>query len=255
VERKGPRDVTAPVSDEQIRVPVLATGWHTVTFVHWPVESAAVQAVLPPGLTVDPYDGRAWLTLVPLRMSGVALPGLAAGPRLSFNQTNLRTYVRAPNGRVGIHVLKIEATSALMTRAARIATGARYRLGDLSIVEHDERISYGGALRDGSGSYRLDVAPGERMLAPSDRDVWFTGRWRAYTWHLGRLLETPVAHEPWPLSKATVQRLHETLADSVGLPGPGPDPLVHFSEGVGQVRVGLPRPLSGVRRRGASRTA
>jgi uncharacterized protein YqjF (DUF2071 family) len=38
------------VSDERVRFPVLLSQWLAVTFVHWPVEPAAVQALLPPGL-------------------------------------------------------------------------------------------------------------------------------------------------------------------------------------------------------------
>jgi len=197
--------------------------------------------LLPPGLTVDVYEGQAWLSLIPFRMSSVGPPGPAPLRRLAFAETNLRTYVRGPNGRAGIYFLRIEAASALMTLAARTVTGVGYRLGDLSVVEHDGIVSYGGALRDGRCAYRLDVRPGPRLLHPSPLDVWLTARWRAYSRHLGMLVETPVEHEPWPLSSATVVSLHEALSESFGLAGPGPDQLVHFSEGVRRVRIGLSR--------------
>jgi uncharacterized protein YqjF (DUF2071 family) len=235
--------MAALAPEEQVRIPVLVADWLSAAFVHWPVDAAAVQAMLPPGLTVDLYDGQAWLTITPLRMADVGAPYLGALPRLTFAETNFRTYVRAANERDGIYFLRIEAASALFTTAARAAAGAPYELGDLSIVETDGVISYGGALRDGRCSYRIDVRPGERIVDPSPQDVWLTGRWRAYTWHLGRLLETPVEHEPWPLSSATVDKLHQTLAEASGLPGPGPDPLVHFSEGVRNVRLGVSRPV------------
>lgn len=228
-------------SDERVRIPVLLSQWLTVTFVHWPVEPALVQAILPPGLVVDRYDDRAWLTLAPFRMADVGPPGPAALRRLAFAETNFRTYVRAPNGRDGIYFLQIEAVSALMTIGARLATGIRYELGDLSVVEHGGKVSYGGALRDGSCSYRVDVRPGQPLAAPSPMDVWLTGRWRAYSRHLGRLLETPVEHEPWPLSAATLDGMHETLTARIGLPGASEDRVVHFSEGVRHVRIGVSR--------------
>jgi uncharacterized protein YqjF (DUF2071 family) len=230
-------------SDERIRFPVLLSQWLTVTFVHWPVEPAAVQALLPPGLTVDQWDGQAWLTLAPFRMVDVGPPGPAALRRLAFAETNFRTYVRAPNGRDGIYFFRIEAVSALMTFGARIAAGIPYRLGDLSVVGQAGLVSYGGALRDGSCSYRVDVRPGQRLLEPGPLDVWLTGRWRAYSWHFGRLLETPVQHEPWPLSSATVEGLNETLSASLGLPAARTDHVVHFSEGVRDVRLGFSRRL------------
>lgn len=69
--------------------------WLNQTFLHWPYEPAAVLALLPPGLTVDEYDNAAWVSL----MSRVRPPGLPATSLVSFPETNLRTYVRLPDGR------------------------------------------------------------------------------------------------------------------------------------------------------------
>ena len=72
--------------------------------------------------------------------------------------------------------------------------------------------------------------------------MWLTSRWRAYTHRFGRLWETPVEHEPWPLRDAAVDVLDETLTTAAGLPAPTAEPLVHFSEGVRHVRFGASRP-------------
>jgi len=233
--------MVGPAPGEHVRFPVLRSQWQTVTFVHWPVSPGVVQALLPAGLVVDRWDDHAWLTLAPFRMVDVGPPGPAALRRLTFAETNFRTYVRAGNGREGIYFFAIEAVSALMTISARVAAGIPYRLGDLSVVSDAGIVSYGGARRDGSGAYRLTVRPGPRLVA-TPLDIWLTARWRAYSWHLGRLLETPVSHEPWPLSSATVEGLHETIATSFGLPAASAtDGVVHFSEGVREVRLGFSR--------------
>lgn len=69
---------------------------------------------------------------------------------------------------------------------------------------------------------------------------WTTGSWRAYTRHWGKLLVTPVEHEPWPLRQAHLQALEENLTDSVGLEDLREPAVVHFSDGVGRVRLGRP---------------
>ena len=238
----GGFEMPGAVSDEAVRVPILLSKWLTVTFVHWPVAPVVVQALLPAGLVVDRWDDEAWLTLAPFRMVDVGPPGPAALRRLTFPETNFRTYVRAPDGRAGIYFFAIEAVSALMTISARVAAGIPYRLGNLSVVSDAGVVSYGGARRDGSGAYRLDVRPGPPIVEPTPLDVWLTARWRAYSWHLGRLLETPVWHEPWPLSSATVEGLRETLSTSLGLPAARTtDAVVHFSDGVRDVRIGASR--------------
>jgi uncharacterized protein YqjF (DUF2071 family) len=127
--------------------------------------------------------------------------------------------------------------------AARWAVGAPYHLGDLSVSDHRGAVIYAGARRGGDPSYHLVVRPGD-PIQPSDRDIWLTGRWRAYTRRLGILFETPVEHEPWPLAVGVVEALSQTVLNSTGLPAPHDDPLVHYSTGVRNVHIGAPRPMS-----------
>src|SRR3954470_5472633 len=45
--------------------------WEQLLFLHWAWDPAEVQRTLPRGLTVDPFDGRAWLGVVPFFMRDV----------------------------------------------------------------------------------------------------------------------------------------------------------------------------------------
>ncbi|MFF1306336.1 YqjF family protein [Streptomyces sp. NPDC058307] len=229
-------------AEQRVRVPALRARWLRQTFVHWPFRPEDVQALLPPGLVVDQYDGAAWVGFTPFVMADVRPPGVpASAPWLpTFAETNLRTYVRREDGRDGIWFLSIEVACPLML-AAR-AVGAPYTLGDLRVTTDGDTVSYTGSRGAGRVSYRLDVRPGE-PLQPTERDVWLTSRWRAYTRQLGVVLETPVEHEPWPLAGAAVDVLEETLTAAVGLPAPLDEPVVHYSPGVRHVRLGPSRPL------------
>ncbi|WP_167358898.1 YqjF family protein [Streptomyces curacoi] len=224
-----------------MRVPALQAGWLRQTFVHWPYPPDEVQVLLPEELIVDEYEGAAWVGLTPFVMADVRPPGVPAlVPGLpTFAETNLRTYVRHRNGRDGLWFLSIEVAWPLML-AAR-AVGAPYNPGTLSVSVNGDAVSYTGSRWGGEVSYRLVVRPGE-PISPTERDVWLTSRWRAYTRRLGMLWETPVEHEPWPLSRAAVDVLDETLTTAAGLPAPTAEPLVHFSQGVRHVRLGVSRP-------------
>ena len=228
--------------DQRAWPPVLKAGWLRQTFLHWPFRPADVQVLLPPGLLVDEYDGMAWVSLTPFLMASVRPAGVPTEPRVSmFPETNLRTYVRRPDGRDGIWFLSLEVGSAAML-AARCAVGAPYHLGDLSVSQHRGALIYAGTRRGGAPSYHLVVRPGD-PIQPSARDIWLTGRWRAYTRRFGILFETPVEHEPWPLAAGVIEELTETLVTATGLPAPHGDPLVHFSTGVRDVHLGAPRPI------------
>ncbi|MBV9094802.1 MAG: DUF2071 domain-containing protein [Streptosporangiaceae bacterium] len=238
-----PGGVPAVQPDSDIRVPVLRQAWRTVTFVHWRCDTALLQRRLPAGLTVEEYDGSAWLTLTPLRMHGVRLPGTPAVPGLSdFPETNLRTYVRGPGGRQGLWFFSLDAASAWITAGARLLLGAPYFLAELDI-EAGDGIRYTGT-RAGRvpAVYRLEIRPGPPVGAVG-LHLWLTHRWRAYTWHAGCLLEIPVRHEPWPLRTATAAALMESLTTAAGLPAPAGAPLIHYSDGVERVAFGPARPV------------
>ena len=82
---------------------VMYQRWEELLFLHWPVEPQVVAKVLPPGLAVDTYKGRAWLGVVPFSMRDVRPRFLPAVPGLSsFPELNLRTYVVDELGRPGV---------------------------------------------------------------------------------------------------------------------------------------------------------
>ncbi|GGW14153.1 hypothetical protein GCM10010501_21050 [Streptomyces libani subsp. rufus] len=226
-----------------MHVPGLRAHWLTQTFVHWPYPPDRIQSLLPRGLTVDTYDGSAWVSLTPFVMAGVRPHGSPAALP-PFAETNLRTYVRGPDGGQGLWFLSIEVACPVML-AAR-AVGVPYHLGRLRLARRDGVVAYSGARRGGGTGYRLSVRPGE-PIRPSGRDVWLTSRWRAFTRQLGALWETPVEHAPWPLREARLETLSETVTTVAGLPAPVTEPVVHFSDGVRDVRLGVSHP---VRRRG-----
>ena len=57
--------------------------WEDLLFAHWPCEPAMIQPHLPPGLALDTFDSRAWLGVVPFRITGIrAVP--AGDPRFDW---------------------------------------------------------------------------------------------------------------------------------------------------------------------------
>ncbi|MBC8065486.1 MAG: DUF2071 domain-containing protein, partial [Chlorobia bacterium] len=54
--------------------PVMLQKWRDLSFLHFSLEPDVVQALLPEGLTVDTFDGKAWIGLVPFWMTGIRFP-------------------------------------------------------------------------------------------------------------------------------------------------------------------------------------
>jgi uncharacterized protein YqjF (DUF2071 family) len=85
--------------------------WGKLLFMHWPVAPSAIRPLVPPHLSIDTYEGQAWLGVVPFTMWGVRpyitppVPGLS-----SFHELNVRTYVHH-EGVPGVLFLSMDINS------------------------------------------------------------------------------------------------------------------------------------------------
>ena len=229
-------------------MPLLKQAWQKVTFVSWRYDRSVLQPMLPPGLVVDEHDGSAWVTLVLLRLAELRLPGAPAMPLLSsFAQTNLRTYVRGPGDVPGVWFFAVDAGRLWITAGARVLLGAPYFLAreDIAAAEDGRTVRYTGIrhARRPPAACKVVVRPGDQVEA-DERDLWLTHRWYAYTRHAGVLMRNPVSHKAWPLRTARLVTVAQTLTTAAALPEPASDPNVRFSDGVADVALGLPRPVS-----------
>jgi uncharacterized protein YqjF (DUF2071 family) len=215
-----------------------------MTFLHWAYDPEQLRPLLHDGLEPDLFDGRAWVSLTPFLMADFRVGFLPAVRGLStFPETNLRTYVRGPDGRDGLWFLSLEADSLPTVVAASVGYGVPYRWAEMS-VDEGPPVRYRSRRRVGPRvGHDITVRPGPPRQAPSALEHWLTGRWRAWTVVGRRLATVPVRHEPWPLCDASVEHLQESLRAAAGLPETDGPPLLQWSPGVDDVRLGLPHPL------------
>ena len=224
--------------------PVMYHRWACMTFLHWRYPPELVQRMLPPGLTVDTYDGTAWVGLTPFLMDRVRAPGVPPVPWLSrFPETNVRTYARDGAGRSGIWFLSLDAARLPAVLAARTGYRLPYFWSDMTVDRRGSRVRYRGRRRwPGPHGARADA---DVELGPplddGERDAlahFLTARYRLFTVIAGRLAAAEVEHPDWPLHHARLDRLDQDLLAAAGLPPNGEAPLVHASPGV-SVRIGL----------------
>lgn len=237
------------VPEEKVATPVARVDWKTLTFLHWRFDPGIVQTLLPRGLEIDVIDRHAWVGLTPFVMVNFRAGPLPPLPKLStFPETNLRTYVRGPDGRDGIWFLSLEVASLPTLIGARLGYGVPYHWADMKVEGDGTTIRYRSRRRppeDHDVMHDITIRAAE-PFAPEELgelDHLLTGRWRAWTSVANvKLAAAAVEHEPWPLYHAEVVRLEETLFTAAGLPLPEGDPLVHYSPGV-SVRLGPPQPV------------
>lgn len=225
-----------------VRRAVMVQQWRDLAYIHWRYDPATVQALLPPGLDVDTFDGSAWVGLIPFSMRGITLPRMPAVPYFgSFPEINVRTYVRH-NGIPGVWFFSLDVNRLIPAVVARTTYLLPYCWGRAS-----NRIE-GNVLRStverrwpsrAHSSTTIEI--GQAIPQSDELSVFLSARWGLYSRGLfGGLMYAPVDHEPWPLHQAQLKAIDQNVVEAAGLPTPSGDPHVMFSPGV-SVRIGRPR--------------
>lgn len=94
--------------------------WSDLLFLHWEIDPIEIEKRLPAGLSVDLYEGKAYLGLVPFFMQKIRPRFLPSVPWLSnFLELNVRTYVHDENGRPGVWFFSLDCNQAIAVEIAR----------------------------------------------------------------------------------------------------------------------------------------
>ena len=209
--------------------------WHNLLFAHWPVEADALRALMPPELPLDLYEGRAWLGIVPFRMSNVAPRGMPSIPFVSsFPELNVRTYVTV-NGRPGVYFFSLDAGSTIAVAAARTLLGLPYHAARMCVEVSDGEVRY-ESVRETRGREVAAFRAHYRPHAPIETaragtlEYFLAERYCLYlvddSSHVQRL---EVHHVEWPLQVAEATIEENTMADAAGIRLPSTPPLLHYA--------------------------
>lgn len=224
--------------------PLLVHEWSDVALVHWRYPPEEVQRLLPPGLTVDTFDGSAWIGLVPFHCT-IRPAGVPRVPWVSsFPEMNVRTYVRGPNGEPAVWFISLEAARLSAVLIARAIYGLKYFWAKMAFLKAGAIATYTSrrrwpGIRGSAGSLVLRI--GER-IEPSDTtelERWLTNRWRFYCSSPLGLASGLVAHQAWPLRRAEVLDCDPGLVRACGLSAPKGGPVGLYG---GRVEVRMTRP-------------
>jgi hypothetical protein len=212
----------------------LAMEWRDLLFANYPVDPAVVDAHLPDALTVDTFDGDAWLSVVPFVNADVRPRRLPAGTGIDLPELNLRTYV-THRGEAGVYFFSLDAEGVLSVLGARLFHHLPYyyarmeirRTGDGAVEFESRRLHPGDRPVRYVATYRPTGPAFESHDDP--RAAFLTERYRFYTQAPdGSLRYADVDHEPWTLAPATVVVETETLFEANGFDRPEREPICYY---------------------------
>jgi len=236
--------------------PLLHQNWHHLLFLHWEVPAADLQRLLPPELTVDTFEGKAYVGLVPFTLSGVRPIGIPPLPWISsFHEINVRTYVHRKGADPGVWFFSLDASSSIAVAAARAAYNLPYFFSeiefsatttatpDISLLSHrqDDR----GAM-PAHAHIRYNPSDSPTFLAaPGSLEFFLVERYILYAMDEShKLWRARVHHQPYPLRRADVSALEETLIWAAGIKRSDAHPIRHYASEV-NVKVYAAELISG----------
>ena len=239
--------------------------WDSALFVHWETDPEALQALLPTGLSVDTYNGKAYIGIVLLSEDGIApvfpmLPKwLASAGAFSHYAVNARTYVRpSGGGHGGVFFFTLDCSHLIPALGAYSLFGLPYRLARMRRgrdVSSNQRMSFSssrvvGAKASVDAEWTVHGTPTpaeegslaaflvERYYLYNEAGIIL----RSLAMPHGTTLWTGrITHHPWPLQHATLEKWNSSIFEAVeGLADtiidPHSDPVVLYSPGVDDIR-------------------
>jgi uncharacterized protein YqjF (DUF2071 family) len=209
--------------------PLFIADWMRTLMIHYEVEPAALQQVVP--FQLDLRDGRAFVSAVAFTLNAMRpriasrVTGWLLKPISTHHFLNVRTYVRV-NGETGIYFLAEWLSNRLSVILGPLAFGLPYRFGRIE-YNHEPKLTSSnasalpcpltGRVADGKSeiafAYHASL-PVEPQFCECERGSiteWLMERYAAFT-KLGNIRRFfRVWHQPWLQTPAEVSVIEQSL--------------------------------------------
>jgi uncharacterized protein len=241
--------------------PLFVADWLRTLMVHYEVDSAALQQVVP--FQLDLREGCAFVSVVAFTLNGMRprfgsrVTGWLLKPISTHHFLNVRTYVRV-NGETGIYFLAEWLSNRLSVILGPVAFGLPYRFGMID-YKHEWKLPLSdgcpyplaGRVEDRrtGNAFAYDASLSAesqfRECEPGSLTEWLMERYAAFTkfGNIQRFFR--VWHRPWLQAPANVRVTEQSLLDrnwplfrSARIIG------ANFSPGLTDVWMGWPHRVS-----------
>ncbi|MBM7694645.1 uncharacterized protein YqjF (DUF2071 family) [Peribacillus deserti] len=208
--------------------------WNDLLFLHWPVPVEILREKVPKRLDLDLFEGTAWITITPFKVTGMRFHGLPPIPFMNaYLELNVRTYVRF-NGIPGIYFFSLDANHLPSVLGAKTFFALPYKLARMSYKKKNGVITF-TANRTPAGEkeeiFKASYEPeGELFSAvPGTLDYWLMERYCLFTYRGSQFYRGDIHHDQWKMTLA------KTDIEANTMPSILPDscyngkPFIHYS--------------------------
>lgn len=203
--------------------------WESLLFLHWKFPADQIQGTLPPGLTVDTFEGNAYVGVVPFLMRGIRPRFLPSVPGISdFLELNLRTYAKDTQGRPSVWFYSLDANQSLSVWVARKLFNLPYYRAEMKYWIDGSGCERFTSERPGSPEqiFEYKSVSSPTLAQPGSLSHFLVERYSLYAYkpEEKRLLRGTIQHEPYRLSHVELAAYSPELFSLNGLKCPDRDP-------------------------------
>jgi uncharacterized protein YqjF (DUF2071 family) len=189
--------------------PKLIQHCHDILWMHWSCPVETVQAALPPGLHVDTYKDKAFVGIVPQRVTGLRLGWAPPIPFMSSGiELSVRTYVHDDQGRPGIWFFSIDTNNSLAVTAGRSRFKLNYQPAITDFHRIGKKLTYMAIRKGEQQQEKIFFRIRDDIPAPAEDSLEFflTERYLLFTSNRKRqqLFAAQFHHKPFAYAKPDV---------------------------------------------------
>lgn len=211
-------------------MPIMHQDWKEILFLHWEQDPKEIQKTLPPGLSVDTFQEKAYLSITPFLLENVSLPSLPPIPGMSnFIEVNLRTYVYDNEGNPGIWFYSLDLNSSMAAKMAKKSFSLPYFSADLEKKKKGNALTISGSRKDSEIKMKFNYEPlgTPHFAEPETLEFFLLERYALFSFSANQLSIGRVHHAPYPISNLNVMECSTNLIKIERKPD-----LAHYSSGV-----------------------
>lgn len=212
-------------------LPIMYQSWDKLLFMHWQMPAQILRHLIPDRLTIDTFDGTAWIGLTPFTVCNAHPIFTPPLPFVSnFHEINVRTYVSL-DGVPGVWFFSLDANSLIAVTAARSFFHLPYWKANISLEQRDRTIIYASTREEAESPAEFnctwtinDALP---EAEPGSLDSFLIERYCLYTSNEEKLYRCRIHHQPWPLQRAELLAYASSMIEANKLPTPVGEPVLH----------------------------
>jgi len=183
----------------------LTAEWKNLLMLNYAVDPALLRPFVPAGTELDFHEGNAYVSLIGFQFNKTRLLGRAVPFHQSFEEVNLRFYVRRGNRR-GVVFIRELVPKVAVTAIARLAYGENYSCVPMSHRLQTTASGFSAEYSWGVGAARCTISANTSREAylpeRGSLSEFITEHYWGYAIRSGRTVEYQVDHPQWQVREA-----------------------------------------------------